>query len=225
MQNDTHTKMKKLIHNKFDKHEISKLPLAAFEGKIEVVTTPEQARSAVEYLMTQSILGIDTETRPSFRKGQVNKVALLQVSSKEVCYLFRLNVLGSTPEIKYLLEETKIKKIGLSLTDDIPALGKRLDFKAGGYIDIQNIISEIGIVDMSLQKIYANIFGGRISKGQQLSNWEAEVLTPAQQRYAATDAWACIMIYEEFCRLKESGDYELVVVPEPEPAETVTVNK
>ncbi len=215
--------MKKLIHNKFDKHKITGLPIAAFKGKIEVVTTHEEARSAVEYLMTQSILGIDTETRPSFRKGQTNKVALLQVSSKDVCYLFRLNILGITPEIKYLLEETKIKKIGLSLTDDIPALGKRLDFKAGGYIDIQNIIGGIGIEDMSLQKIYANIFGNRISKGQQLSNWEAEVLTPAQQRYAATDAWACIMIYEEFCRLKESGDYELEIVPVKEPvlAETV----
>lgn len=207
--------MKKIIHNKYDKRKISLLPIHAFDGRIEVVTTPEEAGRAVEYLMQQTILGIDTETRPSFRKGQVNKVALLQVSSKEVCYLFRLNILGITPEIKYLLEETKIKKIGLSLADDIPALGKRLNFKAGGYIDIQNIISEIGIEDMSLQKIYANLFEGKISKGKQLSNWEAETLTPAQQKYAATDAWACIKIYDEYCRLKETGDYELEIVPEP----------
>ena len=207
--------MKKIIHSKFDKHEISNLPIEAFGGKIEVVTTPGEAAAAVDYLMKQTILGIDTETRPSFRKGQVNKVALLQVSSKERCYLFRLNLLEITPEIKYLLEETQIKKIGLSLVDDLPALGKRLDFKPAGYIDIQNIISEIGIQDMSLQKIFANLFGKKISKGKQLSNWEAEHLTEGQQRYAATDAWACIMIYEEFCRLKETGDYDLVVVPEP----------
>ena len=208
--------MKKIIHNKFDKHEISKLPIDAFEGRIEVVNTPDEAKTAVEYLMQQPILGIDTETRPSFRKGQSNKVALLQVSSKDVCYLFRLNILGITPEIKYLLEETQIKKIGLSLCDDIHALGKRLDFKAGGYVDIQNIIREIGIEDMSLQKIYANLFGGKISKGKQLSNWEADTLTPSQQKYAATDAWACIKIYDEFCRLKQTGDYELVMAPEPE---------
>lgn len=217
-------KMKKIIHNKFDKREISKLPIEAFEGRIEVVTTPEEAKTAVGYLMQQAILGIDTETRPSFRKGQTNKVALLQVSSKDVCYLFRLNILGVTPEIKYLLEETQIKKIGLSLTDDIHALGKRLDFKPCGYIDIQNIISGIGIEDMSLQKIYANLFGGKISKGKQLSNWEADTLTPAQQKYAATDAWACIKIYDEYCRLKETGDYELVMAPVPVPVEeTATI--
>lgn len=211
--------MKKIIHNKFDKHEISKLPIEAFDGKIVVVTTPDDAKIAVEDLMKQTILGIDTETRPSFKKGQTNKVALLQVSSKEVCYLFRLNVLGITPEIKYLLEETQIKKIGLSLTDDLPALGKRLDFNPGGYIDIQNIISEIGIEDMSLQKIFANLFEKKISKGKQLSNWEAEMLTHSQQLYAATDAWACIKIYEEYCRLKETGDYELIMAPEPVKAE------
>lgn len=209
--------MKKIIYNKFDKREISKLPIEAFEGKIEVVNTAEEAAEAVKYLMGQPILGLDTETRPSFKKGQVNKVALLQVSSKDVCYLFRLNKLGITPEIKYLLEETKITKIGLSLVDDIHALGKRLDFNPAGYIDIQNIISGIGIVDMSLQKIYANLFKGKISKSRQLSNWEADVLTPAQQRYAATDAWACIKIYEEYCRLKDTHDYDLIIVPEPEP--------
>ena len=207
--------MKKIIHSKFDKHEISKLPIEAFEGEIEVVTTPEEAAAAVDYLMKQTILGVDTETRPSFKKGQVNKVALLQVSSKDKCYLFRLNLLGITPEIKYLLEESKIKKIGLSLVDDIHALGKRLDFKPAGYIDIQSIIGGIGIEDMSLQKIYANLFGGKISKGKQLSNWEADHLTEGQRRYAATDAWSCIKIYEEYLRLKETHDYELVVVPEP----------
>lgn len=209
--------MKKIIHNKFDKHDISRLPIVAFQGEIEVVNTPAEASAAVDYLMHQSVLGVDTETRPAFKKGVTNKVALLQVSSHERCYLFRLNLLGITPEIKYLLEETEIKKVGLSLIDDIPALGKRLDFCPGGFIDIQNFIGDLGIEDMSLQKIYANLFGKKISKGKQLSNWEADVLTEAQQRYAATDAWSCIMIYEEYLRLMETKDYELVVVPEPEP--------
>ena len=81
---------------------------------------------------------------------------------------------------------------------------------------------ELGIKDMSLAKLYANLFHQRISKREQLSNWEADVLTDKQKLYGATDAWACIQLYEEYVRLKESNDYFLEFVPEPEPAATPT---
>lgn len=109
-----------------------------------------------------------------------------------------------------LLEDETVPKVGLSLHDDILMLHKLADFKPGNFIDLQDHVGEIGIEDKSLQKLYANVFGQKISKGQRLTNWEADVLNDGQKLYAATDAWACIMLYDELERLKESGDYELI---------------
>ncbi len=206
--------MKKIIYDKFDKHEIIDLPRVLFQGRIFVISTPDEATKAVDFLLKQRILGVDTETRPSFKKGQTNKVALLQVSSHDTCFLFRLNLIGLTTAIIKLLEDTTIPKIGLALHDDILSLQKRNDFKPGNFIDIQKHVCELGIKDMSLQKIYANFFRQKISKTVRLSNWENDILTDKQKLYAATDAWACIIIYEELLRLEETGDYELVVVHE-----------
>jgi ribonuclease D len=145
-----------------------------------------------------------------------NKVALLQVSTKDTCFLFRLNYTDLTPAIIRLLEDTKVPKIGLSLHDDIHSLKARKDFTPGNFIDLQKHVNEIGVEDLSLQKLYANLMGQRISKTQRLSNWESDILQERQKRYAATDAWACIMLYEELLRLKTTGDYTLIKVPEPE---------
>lgn len=217
--------MKKHIVNKFNKKLLPDLPRVVFEGRIEVVFTEEVAEKAVDYLLTQSILGVDTETRPSFTKGCHYKVALLQVSTHDICFLFRMNRLKNSPAIKRLLEDTTIPKIGLSLHDDILSLHKRIAFKPGLFIDLQKEVKNIGIEDMSLAKIYANIFGQRISKREQLSNWEADVLSDKQKCYAATDAWTCINIYEEYCRLRATGDYELEIIPEPvKPTENVQDN-
>ena len=212
--------MKKHIVNKFDKKLLPDLPRVLFEGKIVVVLTEAVAEKAVDFLLDQSILGIDTETRPSFTRGRQYKVALLQVSTHDTCFLFRLNHLGDSPAVKRFLEDTTVPKIGLSLHDDMNSLRKRMTFTEGLFIDIQKEISKIGIQDLSLAKIYANIFGQRISKREQLSNWEADVLNEKQKRYAATDAWACINIYEEYLRLRATGDYELEIIPEPEPIVT-----
>ena len=144
----------------------------------------------------------------------MHKVSLLQVSSRDICFLFRLNLTGITPAIKRLLEDTTVKKIGLSWHDDILMLKKREDFKPGLFIDLQDIVGSIGIEDKSLQKLYANIFGQKISKRQRLTNWENDILTDKQKIYAATDAWSCIMLYEEIVRLSESGDYVLETVAE-----------
>lgn len=201
--------MKKIIYRKYDKTKIGSLPRVSFEGRIVTVITEKEAEKAVDYLLSQPILGIDTETRPSFKKGNVNEVALLQVSTHDVCFLFRLNLIGMSAAVIRLLEDTTVPKIGLSLRDDLMMLGRRAEFSRGRFIDLQNHVEEIGVEDMSLQKLYANFFGQKISKRDRLSNWEAEILKDKQKVYAATDAWACIMLYEELMRLEQTGDYEL----------------
>lgn len=200
----------KTIYKKFDKHEIANLPRVLFPGKIVVVEKPEEAEAAVDFLLGQDILGVDTETRPSFKKGIRHEVCLLQVSTLEVCYLFRLHLLGMTSAILKLLTDTKVPKIGLSWHDDLIVLHRRQDFVPGLFIEIQDIAKNFGIEDASLQKLYANIFHQKISKAQRLSNWEAKELKEAQKLYAATDAWACIQLYNAFNELKENGDYELI---------------
>ncbi len=208
--------MMKTIYNKFDKAKIAALPRVLFKGRIVVVLTERDADKAVRYLLSQPILGVDTETRPSFKKGETHQVALLQVSSYDVCFLFRLNQLGMSPSVKRLLEDTRVPKIGLSLRDDFLSLHKLGDFNAGYFIDLQDHMREIGVEDLSLQKLYANFFAQKISKREQLTNWEADILQDKQKLYAATDAWSCIMLYEELQRLEQTGDYELIKVDNDE---------
>ena len=198
-----------MIRDKFDKKAIQALPRVLFEGRIIVVFTEREAEKAVEYLLKQPVLGFDTETRPAFQRGQMHQVALLQVATHEMCFLFRLNKIGVTDALVRLLEDTSITKVGLSLQDDMRMLNLRRAFKPGTFVELQKEVKSIGIEDNSLQKIYANLFGGKISKGQQLSNWEAEILTEAQQLYAATDAWACIQIHEEVERMKREQNYRV----------------
>lgn len=204
----------KEIFDKYDKALIADLPRALFPGRIEVIVSESDAKRAVKFLMKQPILGLDTETRPSFSRGKMNKVALLQVSTNDVCFLFRLNRIDIPQCLVSLLEDKKITKVGLSWHDDLRALNGRKSFRAGTFVELQDIAGQMGILDISLQKLYANIFGQKISKGQQLTNWEADNLSDAQKQYAATDAWACIKLYEEMMRMKEEG-YRLEVQPQP----------
>ncbi|MDE5948613.1 MAG: 3'-5' exonuclease domain-containing protein 2 [Prevotella sp.] len=202
--------MKKLLYSKYDKSLIKDLPRVLFEGRIVVVVSQSEAQRAVDYLLAQPILGVDTETRPSFKKGVIHKVALLQVASHDTCFLFRLNYTGMTADIIRLLEDTTVPKIGLSLHDDLMMLHKIAGFTPGNFIELQHCVRELGIEDLSLQKLYANFFGQKISKTQRLTNWEADVLNDRQKLYAATDAWTCIKLYEELQRLKQTGEYELI---------------
>ena len=202
--------MKKVIYNKFDKARIHQLPRALFEGRIEVVLSESEAAKAVDYLLKQPIIGIDTETRPSFRKGVKYYVSLLQVSSRDICFLFRIKHTGMCESIIRLLEDTTIPKIGLSLHDDIRQLHEVAQFQPGYFIELQDKVKDFGVEDLSLQKLFANFFGERISKGQRLTNWEADILSESQKRYAATDAWACILLYEEMERLLQTGDFEVI---------------
>lgn len=205
------------IQNKIDKATIQDMPRVSFPGKIYVIDKPEQVDSVCRYLSQFPILGIDSETRPSFKKGQMNKVALLQISTHEVCYLFRLNMVGITLPLIKLLENASITKVGLSLKDDTQALRRRTLVNPAGLVDLQTYVRQFGIEDMSLQRIYAGLFKEKISKAQQLSNWEADILTEAQQQYGAIDAWACLKIYDFLEGLRISKDYHLVRLPEPQP--------
>ena len=195
----------KEIFDKYDKALRASLPRVLFDGRIEVIVSERDAERAVKFLMKQPILGFDTETRPSFSRGKMNKVALLQVSTNDVCFLFRLNRIDIPQCLVRLLEDKKITKVGLSWHDDLRALNGRKSFRAGTFVELQDMAGQMGIVDISLQKLYANIFGQKISKGQRLTNWEADDLTEAQKKYAATDAWACIRLYEEMQRMQREG--------------------
>ena len=211
--------MRKLIFNKVSKEAISNLRKVEYEGRIFVIISPKEAERAVDFLLSQPILGFDTETRPAFRKGDSFKCSLLQVAAPGCCFLFRLNHIGLCPAIIRLLEDKLVTKVGLAWSNDLLSLRKLGSFKTGTFIDIQDMVKEFGIEDQSLVKIYANLFGQRISKTDRLSNWERDVLKDSQKAYAAIDAWACIRIYEELTRLKATNDYELQIVPEEKPAD------
>ncbi|MGM9688253.1 MAG: 3'-5' exonuclease [Alloprevotella sp.] len=199
------------LYIKIDKDIIPQLPRYAFDGRIVVVQSEEEANRAVRALRTAPMIGIDTETRPAFKRGEMHKVALLQIATEEICFLFRLNQMGLPAALVELLSDKNVLKLGLSLHDDFMMLSRRnSQLQPAGYIDLQNYVKEMGIGDLSLQKLYANVFGKRISKSARLSNWEADVLTDAQKVYAATDAVTCIHLYKELKTLKESGDYRLV---------------
>ena len=180
-----------------DKNEINTMPTVAFEGRIITIDTPQAVDQAIIALSKETVVGIDTETRPSFRKGVQHDVSLIQLSTMDTCFLIRLNRTGMPASLVAFLENKEIAKIGLSLHDDYQGLCKRRKFKAGNFIDLQKEVGKYGIEEMSLQKIFAIMFSGRISKSQQLTNWENDVLTDKQKLYAATDAWACLKIYNE----------------------------
>lgn len=205
-----------VIKRTIDKEVLNDLPKAAFPGQIHVVQTPWEAERAVTYLKNCSLLGIDSETRPSFTKGQSHKVALLQISSEDHCFLFRLNLTGLTLPIITLLESPSVTKVGLSLRDDFMMLHKRAPFEQRACVELQEYVRAFGIQDKSLQKIYGILFGEKISKSQRLSNWEADVLSESQKQYAATDAYACLNIYNRLQELKRTGDFEIAAAEEEE---------
>lgn len=199
------------LYTKTDKALIPTLPRYVFDGRIYVINSKAEAERAVKVLKASPILGIDTETRPTFKRGEHHQVALLQVANEELCFLFRLNEIGFLPCLVDLLADPTVLKIGISLKDDFMMLRQRDEtFTPAGYIDLQDMVKQMGIEDMSLQKIYANVFHLRLSKGARLTNWEADNLSGSQKQYAATDAVTCIQLYKELKQLIESNDFELV---------------
>ena len=172
--------------------DVAQLEPVRFDGEIVVVDTVRDLLRACEVLSAQKIIGFDTETRPSFTSGMVNKVALLQLSTDDVCFLIRLNKVPLDKALIAILQNENIAKVGAAVQNDIAALNALRHFKARGFIDLQNEVGRFGIEDRSLRKLSGIIIGKKVSKAQRLSNWEAQTLTPQQQQYAATDAWVCI---------------------------------
>lgn len=196
------------------KEQLAEMPIVTYAGSIAVISTVDECWRALDEICRHSCVGFDTETKPSFKKGRMNEVALMQVATDDAAYLFRLNKIGLEP-VRSFLENTEVQKIGLSLKDDFQMLHRRGSFTPGGFIELQDLVKDFHIADASLQKIYGILFNGRISKAQRLSNWEAAALTRGQQIYASIDAWACLRIYEslmagnfhpEECPFRVQGD-------------------
>lgn len=183
-------------------HRIAKdliqwMPVVGFDGEVIVVDKEEMVAPAVEYLSQQTMLGVDTEARPSFTRGIHYPTALVQISTEERCYLFRLTHVGMPQSLCDIFANPNICKVGLAFKDDIRGLQRRRAFVAQNCVDVQTIVGRYGILDLGLQKIFAICFGKKISKSQQLTNWENTHLTPEQARYASTDAWATLLIYKD----------------------------
>lgn len=175
--------------------EIKMLPLIRFGGEIIVVDHPDTVPEAVDMLRGHDVLGFDTETRPAFKKGVVNGVALLQLSTSERAFIFRLNRTGLPLPLVSVLADRKIIKAGAAIRDDIRSLQKLARFRPAGFVELQEMVKDYNIEDSGLRKLAAIVLGIQISKSQQVSNWEKENLTDAQLIYAATDAWVCHEIY------------------------------
>lgn len=197
--------------------EIGRLEFASFPGKIYVIdSVGAEFNRAVNYLRTQKVIGFDTETRPCFSPDQPRyDVSLLQLSGRDKAFLFRLNKIGMHRRLCNLLASEKIVKVGAAIHDDIRGLRKLREFKEAGFVDLQKIGCEWGIRDKAVKKMAAIILGIRISKTQQLSNWEADKLSESQCRYAATDAWVCREMYLKLLASERNPLVEIV----PEAAE------
>ena len=184
--------------------EINTLPLLQFSGEIVIVDNETILERAINELKGETILGFDTETKPSFLKGVSHKVCLLQLSTDNKCYLFRLNKIGLTNEIRQILSSPNIIKAGAATTDDIKGLQQLGSFEAHGFLDLQKMALQKGIKDIALKKMAAILLGYRISKRQKLTNWEIAEYTPSQQIYAATDAWVSKQIYDKLINIEPS---------------------
>ena len=182
--------------------EIEKLEYASFPGKIYVIdSVGAEFNRAIAYLRAQKVIGFDTETRPTFTPGQPQYgVALLQLSGPDKAFLFRVKTMGMHRRLCNLMASDKVIKVGAAIHDDIKGLQKLNSFVPAGFVDLQKIVCEWGIRDKSVKKMAAIIMGIRISKSQQLSNWEADKLSDAQCLYAATDAWVCREMYLRLLR-------------------------
>ena len=198
--------------------ELEKIDFATCPGKIIVIdSVGAEFNRAIAYLREQKVIGFDTETRPTFSPDQPRySVSLLQLSGPDKSFLFRINKIGMHRRLCNLLSSAKVIKVGAAIHDDIRGLQKHRDFVPAGFVDLQKIVWEWGIRDKAVKKMAAIILGIRISKTQQLSNWEAEKLSESQCKYAATDAWVCREMYMKLQSEPKNPLIEEVVPKEAE---------
>jgi ribonuclease D len=193
-----------MVNNKYvetvSAEELEKYDLSWFRGEIVVVEDLLTFKNTFPRLLGSNLLGFDTETRPSFRKGRRNRVSLIQLATADVACLFRINKIGIPAELADLLADPDIIKAGVAIHDDIRFLKRIKKFEPEGFVDLQKLVREYGIQSSGLKKLSAIVLGFRISKRQQVTDWEAGQLSEAQQVYAATDAWVCHQIYSRLVR-------------------------
>ncbi|MBN2610476.1 MAG: 3'-5' exonuclease domain-containing protein 2 [Bacteroidales bacterium] len=196
------------FRDKISEEEIKNLPRDHFQGRIHLIECAAQFILLERHINGTGVIGFDTETRPSFRKGKTHKVALLQLATENDAFLVRLNKTGFAPCLVRLFENENIRKIGLAIRDDLKSLKKLRHFEPKGFIDLQSFVKDYNILDNGLKKLTANILGFRISKRQQTSNWESDSLSEDQQIYAATDAWTCYKIYKTLTNHSDGAVYK-----------------
>ena len=201
-----------------DNDSVAALEAARFGGRIVIVDKMEDVEVAYNDLKSHTMIGFDTETRPSFRAGVSYKVGLLQLSTPDTCYLIRLSHIRLDNRILKILGSRQILKVGADVSGDIRALHALRNFNADGFVDLQVEASRWGIEEKSLRKLSAIVLNKRVSKAQRLSNWEAESLTPQQQEYAATDAWICPEILKELQRVEPKAEPYTIISVMPTPS-------
>ncbi len=186
--------------------EIAQMPPLAFGGTIVLIEDEAGQQEAAKILSKCTTIGFDTESRAVFKKGQKNQIALLQLSTERVAFLIRLNKTPLSRGIVKILQSRRVRKVGVAVRDDIKDLQALTPFHSNSFIDLQKIVGDYGIHDISLKKISAIVMGGRVSKAQRLSNWSAQILTPVQMEYAATDAWVSLEIYNKLIKANKIDD-------------------
>lgn len=186
-----------------DKESMEKLPFYMYEGEIVVINRVEEARQAVAEISQCRVIGFDTETKPSFKKGIINQVSLVQLATTEKVYLFRLHHCGLIAPLRQLFSNHDIIKVGVGIRDDLKALRRIAEFMPASFLDLQSFAPTIGIEDKSFSKLMGILFGVRISKRQRVTNWEAPMLSEAQLRYAATDAWGARRMFMAIYKKRE----------------------
>jgi len=184
-----------MYQNEITKDEVAALELIQYEGPINVIDSVEAFEQEIGQIAQEQVLGFDTETRPSFKKGKVYPTSLIQISSLKQAWILRVKRIGYPAPLLDLLSGETPLKIGLGLQDDLRRLRADFQFEPCGFLDLQHYVPAFRIDEKGLKKISGIVLNRRISKSQQVSNWDADVLSEAQLRYAATDAWICLMIY------------------------------
>ncbi len=187
----------RLFQSEITKEEVAALELIQYEGPITVIETEDEFLEEIEAISSHSILGFDTETRPSFKKGNFYPTSLIQLSAPDHAWLVRVSRLGYPAGLRNLLSDHEVIKVGSGLSDDLRRMRSDFQFEPGGFLDLQHYVEAFHIWEKGLKKLSSIVLGHRISKSQQVSNWDAETLSEAQLRYAATDAWICLKIYNE----------------------------
>lgn len=180
---------------RISKAEINELPLIAWDGRIEILDTMEKMEAAAGRLAQEAHLGFDTETRPSFRKGEHYPPALVQLATADCVYLFRISKTKTLAPLLPVLEAEGIRKTGVAIADDVKELRAMEDFRPAGFVEVSELTRQLGYENRGLRALAALLLGGRISKAAQVTNWAREKLDEKQIRYAATDAWISREIY------------------------------